>query len=313
MIEKLLKYKDKFQNILNSKSHAIIVESEDEKFLEDFSTVFALSMFCKEKICLRCETCNKILTKNCLDVITFNKALTVDDVESIVNSVNVVPAENDYKLYIINNFDEASERVQNKILKTLEEPPRFVRFLLLTKNINSILPTVLSRCEKYCLPVFDNVELLYLLEGGKAYSLPIIENCKGMYGIALNYSNNERFMETYELCYDLLKNMINSSKVLQYSSKIINNKDNILLLVGLIQNALLDVVNVNCGLEDLVKNKSKINDLKLLSTIYNNETCSQLIVDLDKIKEKLKFNANINLVVDKMLLNILEVKYRCKK
>lgn len=313
MIEKLLNYKDKFQNILNSKSHAIVVKSEDEKFLEDFSTVFALSMFCKKNICLNCETCKKILTKNCLDVITYNKVLTVDDVESIVDSVNVVPAENDYKLYIINNFDETSERVQNKILKTLEEPPRFVRFLLLTKNINSILPTVLSRCEKYTLPVFDNVELLYLLEGGKAYSLPIIENCKGMYGIALNYSNDERFMETYELCYDLLKNMINSSKVLQYSSKIINNKDNLLLIVGLIQNALLDVVNLNCGLENLVKNKSKINDLKLLSTIYNNETCSQLIVDLDKIREKLKFNANINLVVDKMLLNILEVKYKCKK
>lgn len=313
MIERLLNYKDKFKNILNSKSHAIIIESEDTKFLEDFSLVFALNLLCKKDVCLKCDNCLKILSNNCLDVISFNKAPVVEDVEKIIDTVNVVPAENDYKLYIISNFDEASERVQNKLLKTLEEPPKFVKFLLLTSNINSILPTVLSRCEKYTLPKFDNVELLYLLEGGNAYSLPIIENCNGMYGVALDYSNNEKYMQTYELCYDLLKNMINSSKILPYSSKIINNKENILLLVRLIQNALLDVVCYNCNAKELIKNKNKINDITLLSTTFNNETCSQLIVILDKIKEKLRFNANINLVVDKMLLSILEVKFKCKK
>ena len=65
--------------------------------------------------------------------------------------------------------------------------------------------------------------------------------------------------------------------------------------------------------EKLVKNASRINDIKLLAGSYPENACSQLIVLLDAVKEKIKFNANVNLVVDKMLLNILEVKHKCKK
>lgn len=313
MIEKLLKYKEKYQNILKSKSHAIILESEDERFLKDFSYIFALNLLCQNKMCLKCSNCKKILDNNCLDVIRFDKNIMVEDVEQIVETVNVVPAENEYKIYVISNFDSASERVQNKLLKTLEEPPKFVKFLLLTKNCGALLPTVLSRCEKYSLPKFENLELLYLLEGGEAYSLPIIENCDGMYGLALSYSQNKDYLKTYELCFDMLKNMLNSSKMLQFSSKIIENKDNLMLFVKLLLNALNDIMQYNLGCEDLIKNKSKINDIQLLSSSYPANACTQIILMLNKIKQKLMFNANVNLVVDKMLLSILEVKHKCKK
>ena len=63
----------------------------------------------------------------------------------------VAPYEGDRKVYIISKFDEINPSVANKLLKTLEEPPKGVTFLLLVKNDSKVLQTLLSRSQKFYL------------------------------------------------------------------------------------------------------------------------------------------------------------------
>lgn len=317
MIEKLLRFKNKFNNILQSKSHAILLESEDEQLLKDVACLYSVNLLCESenKPCFKCSQCKKIISENSLDIITFDKTMVVEDVETIIDSLNVVPAENEYKVYIIGNMQECSIRVQNKLLKSLEEPPKFVKFVLLTKNINSLLPTIISRCEKYSLPMFTKEELIMMI-GSDVSSfklLPAIENSNGYYGKVYNYLNNEKFTQTLDLCLHMLKNMKNSSQILAYSTKIIKNKENFELFLTLLQNLLMDISYIHSNCENLIKNTLCKEDLINLSAEFSLKAIIQIVANLDKIKEKLKFNVNFNIIVDAMLLNILEVKHKCKK
>lgn len=77
-----------------------------------------------------------------------DKLIPVDEVRSkIINTVNYTPKISDRKFYIIYDAKNLNEVSQNAMLKTLEEPPDFVSFFLITKNINSILYTIRSRCQ----------------------------------------------------------------------------------------------------------------------------------------------------------------------
>lgn len=311
-----LKYKDNFLNILNSKSHAVLIESEDELLSKQVALLFACNLLCKEHNapCGECSTCCKILDGNCLDVTVLDKTLLVEDVSKIIEDMYVVPAENEYKIIILNNFSMASERVQNKLLKSLEEPPRFVKFVILAKNTNSILPTVLSRCEKFAIKPFSLEQLKTIFnENNSQNKNVIIENSNNSYGEITKYLENKDFVNVFNLSLDMLKNMNKSNIMLKYSSQIAKLKDNINLFVKITQNILSDVCYYIYNMQNLINNKSHIEDIELLANEFSTKACTKIIENLDKVKEKLMFNVNVNFVVDSMLLNILEVKYKCKK
>lgn len=317
MLNKLIVFKNKFEKAFYSRSHAIILESEDPFLLNGVSTLFCMNLFCEngKKICFECANCKKILDGNCLDVITFDKTIMVEDVEKIIDTLNIVPAENEYKVYIINNFELASERVQNKLLKSLEEPPKFVKFVLLVKNSMSLLPTILSRCEKIVLPQFSKEEILNLCGNSfeSGLTLKSVSNCGGNIGTALNYLNNPNFTKIFNLCLDTLLNMTSSEKLLEYSSKIINNKENFNLYLNLLENLLEDIMFINNNCLELVKNNVILEELKMCSNNFSNLALIKIIQYIDSIKKKLSVNVNFNLIVDAMLLYILEVKHKCKK
>lgn len=65
--------------------------------------------------------------------------------EQIISDINIVPAASKYKVYIIDDADKMNESAQSSLLKTLEEPPKYVVIILISRNLNSFLPTVISR------------------------------------------------------------------------------------------------------------------------------------------------------------------------
>lgn len=70
-------------------------------------------------------------------------------IKKIIDTVNLSPIKSDYKVYIINNAEMLTSSSANAFLKTLEEPPDFVVFILLSNNVDNILPTIVSRCQVY--------------------------------------------------------------------------------------------------------------------------------------------------------------------
>lgn len=101
--------------------------------------------------CNKCNNCQASLINNMVDLIEIDAAshTGVDDVRSLIEKVNLVPSLGKYKVYIIDEVHMLSKNAFNALLKTLEEPPEHVLFILATTEVHKLLPTVVSRCQYF--------------------------------------------------------------------------------------------------------------------------------------------------------------------
>ncbi len=101
--------------------------------------------------CGECEMCKKISAANSMNVIEIDAASNngVDNIREIIDEVTYSPTEGKYKVYIIDEVHMLSAGAFNALLKTLEEPPAYVIFILATTESHKIPITILSRCQRY--------------------------------------------------------------------------------------------------------------------------------------------------------------------
>lgn len=136
--------------------HALIIEGArgTGKHTVAMQTAAALACSADKKSahslpCGVCPECKKILNRLCCDVITVGRedkaTLGVDAIRFLKEDVHTFPNDLDFKLYVIEDADKMTEQAQNALLLTLEEPPSFVRFILLCENSELLLETVRSR------------------------------------------------------------------------------------------------------------------------------------------------------------------------
>ena len=103
--------------------------------------------------CGECDNCHEIAAGNSLDVIEIDGASnnSVDDVRQLRENVRYAPAKGRYKIYLIDEVHMLSQAAFNALLKTLEEPPEHVKFVFATTEPQKVLPTILSRCQRFDL------------------------------------------------------------------------------------------------------------------------------------------------------------------
>ncbi len=116
--------------------------------------LFAKALDCKEGVghqCNHCDSCEKIMHGQHPDVIEIDAASnsTVDSVRQLIESVSYQPLLSRYKVYIIDEVHNMSDSAFNALLKTIEEPPSFVIFILATTDPQKVLPTILSRVQRF--------------------------------------------------------------------------------------------------------------------------------------------------------------------
>jgi DNA polymerase-3 subunit gamma/tau len=105
----------------------------------------------KGEPCNKCAMCKGITEGRALDVIEIDAAshTGVDDVRELIEKVNYSPAQAKYKVYIVDEAHMLSTSASNALLKTLEEPPPHVVFVLATTETHKLLPTIVSRCQRF--------------------------------------------------------------------------------------------------------------------------------------------------------------------
>ena len=103
--------------------------------------------------CGECDNCREIAAGNSLDVIEIDGASnnSVEDVRQLRENVRYAPAKARYKIYLIDEVHMLSSAAFNALLKTLEEPPEHVKFIFATTEPQKVLPTILSRCQRFDL------------------------------------------------------------------------------------------------------------------------------------------------------------------
>ncbi|MDR5658890.1 DNA polymerase III subunit gamma/tau [Serpentinicella sp. ANB-PHB4] len=116
--------------------------------------------------CNDCEVCKSILTESIMDVIEIDAASNngVDNVREIRENVKYPPSKGKYKVYIIDEVHMLSTGAFNALLKTLEEPPEHVIFILATTEIHKLPATILSRCQKFDFKFVQTQDIIQRLE-----------------------------------------------------------------------------------------------------------------------------------------------------
>ncbi len=116
--------------------------------------------------CNKCEICLSILSGSLYDVIEIDAASnnSVDNIRDIRNEVIYTPAKAKYKVYIIDEVHMLSTGAFNALLKTLEEPPKYVIFILATTEPHKLPATILSRCQRYDFKRIPNSSIIHRLK-----------------------------------------------------------------------------------------------------------------------------------------------------
>ena len=121
------------------------------------SRIFAKALNCKSpngvEPCGKCDSCIETSSGRSIDVIELDAAShnSVDDVRPIVEECQFKPSSAKYRVYIIDECHMLSPQAWNALLKTLEEPPPYVRFIFATTEGDKVLPTIVSRCQRFDL------------------------------------------------------------------------------------------------------------------------------------------------------------------
>lgn len=289
-------------NMLN---HSYMLISTDKLLINQYARFVAQQIMCNS-LCDTCNTCIKIKNRTHSDVMELpqnEKGIMTADADKIVDDSYVLPMEGEKKIYILHNFDECSVAVQNKLLKTVEEPSKSVVFILTCVNEHLVLPTIRSRCKKVTEPALSDDALRDYLKGNFEVEQTIMDKIVSISGgnltIAEDYVTNSRLLAMRDLCEDMLVNMKSSADVLPYSVKIQKYKQNIEEFL----NVLLLVVRDE--LVSLVGNKK-----------FSQYSKGSLVESTKIIEEgirKYKSNCSINSVVEGVLMGMLEVKFKCQK
>ena len=112
--------------------------------------------------CNECSSCIQINNKQSIDIIEIDAASNngVDEIREINNKVNLVPSVGKYKVYIIDEVHMLTTGAFNALLKTLEEPPAHIIFILATTEPHKIPATILSRCQRFDFKKLNKIEIV---------------------------------------------------------------------------------------------------------------------------------------------------------
>ena len=301
--------------------------------------LFAKALNCEEGIghqCNHCSNCLELASGTHPDVIEIDAASNngVEQVRELIDQVHYSPIKGRFKIYIIDEVHMMSQGAFNALLKTLEEPPEHVIFILATTEPHKVIPTILSRCQRYDFSKIDDRDLkaklawvlqqekvtyedagldqiVSLADGGMRDALSILDQI-------LAYSGND-FKEKDILSVFGLTSMIEKVDLLKLIAS--NDVAKVLAKFDRFINAGVDIKRLSLNLLDILKDiiifartkqpsiLSVINesDAKALSECIAVKQASKMIDVLLKCQSDFKIVSNIRSLFELTLIQLCAI------
>lgn len=315
--------KEHLQNAIinDTVSHAYILNGDKGSGKEFIANTFAMALQCEKgetEPCMECSSCKQAITKNHPDIKTIihekPNMIGVDDIRGqLINDVMIKPYNSKWKVYIMNECEKMTVQAQNALLKTLEEPPKYVVILLLTSNVSALLDTIVSRATVLNMrPVEDKLVRRYLMD---TLHLPdyqadiCVAFARGNIGQAKSLATSEDFDVIKQEALTVLK-YIRDMDLISLSAtikKLSEYKMNIYDYLDIMMIWYRDVLMMKAtnDANDLVF-KEEIKYIRESASLSTYEGIEEIIHAIDKAKSRLYANVNFDLVLELLLLTIKE-------
>ena len=301
--------------------HAYLFQGEEGVGKEALARTFAAGLQCQsesaDKPCKECVSCRQMESGNQPDVIwvTREKAsLGVDEIrEQLCNTMDIKPFSSPYKIYLVPEAEKMTEAAQNALLKTIEEPPEYAVIMLLTSNVDALLPTIQSRCVRLDLKVVDdNLVKKYLMERLHVpdYQAEIDASfAQGSIGKAQEAATSEEFSKMTENALKILKyvNTMQTYELTDVLRALSDEKQHISDYLDIFQFWFRDVLMFKATREiDNLVFKQEINYIKEQASQRSYENLEKILDALEKTKVRLRANVNMELALELLFLTIRE-------
>ena len=297
-------------------SHSYLFEGSQGLGKRKVAQAFSKALLCKnngEKPCNECSSCIKFDTGNHPDfkMLSPIKALiSKKEIEDLIRSTSILPFESHRKVYIIDEAQNIILNSQNTLLKTLEEPPDYIVIIIITSNVNRLIPTIISRCQNIKFNLIEEGKIIDLLKKeykiGEDRAKIIGSFANGSIGKALDLLETDDFFEKRDAIINLINQIIKGNKIKIFTaSDLLNkNKDTIEETLDIFIYWFRDLlIYKELGDSPLIINKDKINMLSDQSFL-DRTRIHDIIYNIEETKINVKRNINFNLSIETMLLNI---------
>ena len=298
--------------------------------------IFAKALNCEEGIgcqCNKCKNCLSIIDGSHPDVLELDAASNngVDEIRDLIDKVKYGTILGRYKVYIIDEVHMLSTGAFNALLKTLEEPPEHVIFILATTEPHKILPTILSRCQRYDFEKVSDYDIkerlkivLYeegavyeeealdliikLADGGVRDALSILEKVLAYSGNTLNVEDilNIFSLESTEEKMSLLKSIAKHDvkDVLDRLHKYVSSGSDIKRLSEDLLSILKDIVIYNSSYNATYLETLKEDEVQDLSNYIDVDLALKMI---DILMGAIKDYKNVNSIIPLFEITLLKM------
>lgn len=298
--------------------HAYIFQGDTGVGKETMARTFAAGLQCRaegEKPCRDCVSCRQAESGNQPDIIWVTRekpSLGVEEIrEQLCNTMDVKPFSSPYKIYVVPEAEKMTEAAQNALLKTIEEPPEYGVVLLLTSNINELLPTIRSRClimEFRPLSTATVESFLttqcqvpdYLAKASAAFA-------QGNLGKAMRYAGSEDFIERKNRILSLLRRVkeMDITEMLAVIKDLGARKEEMRDYIDLMALWYRDVLvfkatkNVNQLLF-----QEEVSHISREASERSYEKLEEILQAFEKAKQRIRANVSFDVTIELMLLTL---------
>ncbi len=277
---------------------------------------FLLRLFCSRGGCGKCTDCLKV-TQGHVDIMRLS-APKVAELRDALTFVAEKPYEGAYKAVVISAADDMTPAAANSLLKTLEEPPTGVVFLLAVRSVSAVLPTVASRCAIVTMTpephARDTIAKELNVDSTQAAILADLSG--GYLEEARRIKDDTDFLSRRDDVLSLTHKLLYAKgmAISTFADFLENSKDVVTALLCVMQTYLRDILIYQKTRNDwLVVNQDRLGDVCKAADDFTSGAISNMIKTILETEKCFFIAVNFRLAVEKMLFCILEEKYKWKK